>query len=53
MELNPAGDQLQFEEDLIRDHLGKLAHKSMGYDWMHPQVLRELLEVIAKPLYHL
>lgn len=37
------------ELDLLRDSLGKFsAHKPMGLDGMFSQVLRNLVEVVAK-----
>jgi len=39
------------EEDCVRDHLSNPdAHRSMGLDGMHPQVLKELADVIAESL---
>ncbi|KFV58615.1 hypothetical protein N328_12251, partial [Gavia stellata] len=38
-------------EDQVRDHLRNLkVHKSMGPDEVHPQVMRELVNEVAKPL---
>lgn len=39
------------EEDQVRESLSKLdIHQSMGPDRMHPQVLREIANVIMRPL---
>ena len=45
-------ERLSFvKKDHIRDHISKLdTHKSMGPDAIHSQVLKELGDVIAKPL---
>lgn len=40
-----------FQEDCARDLLDKLNfHKSMGPDGIHPRVLREFVDVVAKSL---
>ncbi|KFW69975.1 RNA-directed DNA polymerase from mobile element jockey, partial [Pygoscelis adeliae] len=38
-------------EHQVRDHLRHMkVHKSMGHDEIHPQVLKELPDEVAKPL---
>ena len=42
---------LLVKEDLVREHLVKIsAHRSVGLNGMCPHVLRELVEMIARPL---
>ncbi|GAB0187540.1 mitochondrial enolase superfamily member 1 [Grus japonensis] len=45
------GDVPLMEEDQAREYFNKLViHKSMGPDGVHPQMLRELSDVIERPL---
>ncbi|KFQ01295.1 hypothetical protein N330_12669, partial [Leptosomus discolor] len=40
------------KEEVVSDLLHHLdAHKSMGPDGLHPRVLKELVDVLTKPLY--
>ncbi|KFO73683.1 RNA-directed DNA polymerase from mobile element jockey, partial [Cuculus canorus] len=39
------------QEEVVRDLLAQLdTHKSMGLDGIHPRVLKELADVLSKPL---
>lgn len=40
-----------FEVNWVKNHLLKLViHKSMDFDGIHPPVLSELVDVVARPL---
>ncbi|CAM4585984.1 unnamed protein product [Lepidochelys kempii] len=45
------GSQPSVKEEVVRDYLEKVdVHKSMGPDALHPEVLKELADMIAEPL---